>query len=148
MDPNAPITDGTEALGSLLDGLSDIHWADEEARDILDAERSHLFETLGPDAAELDVVERAIKRLRTLSLTRTRAEGLVRAGEASRGVWLKFLRAALQQGAYLESLPEDLHLELPTDTLDRYAAAFHGPAGRPFDRKADAITWDEIDSPE
>lgn len=57
---------------------------------------------------------------------------------------LRLLRAALQEGVFLDSLDDDVRHEVPAETLDRYAAAFRTLTGRAFDPRRVSITWDEV----
>jgi hypothetical protein len=89
-------------------------------------------------------IERALKRLKALAATRQRAEEFVETGKPSPDALLKLLRATIQQGLYLRSLPDDLYVVVPDEVLDRYDAAFRALTGRSFDARTDGITWDEV----
>jgi len=138
MNPLTASKDVAEALGRLMDENEELAIAARDAEESVDARVNYLREVLDPDDPEVDRhvghYNHIIRRMRVLAATRQRAaEGLCEP-DAKTDALLKFLRAALQEGAYLASLDEDYHNDLPNDTLNRYAALFQSITGRPFER--------------
>jgi hypothetical protein len=154
VEPTQPNMDGTEALGSLLGGLEELEEAVDDATATASAKLQCLQFDLTDDGAdplaleyEIGECTRILHRLRTHALIRADVEAALSSHDLRAEHWLRFLRAALQEGSYLASLDDDLRPRLPTNALDRYATMFRALAGRDFDARADAITPDEVGTP-